>query len=860
MAMETLREKVMVLCYWNGSVKYGPDGVIYEGMPRKKIRVRQKTTLTTLLNGLYPIFGLDKQKSEFKIFGRYPVAVSPDLFMYAHFPVVNDTSLETMLELPSNHPSIKDVELYLEVKSTSNGVIDPAACSSPLESPVSSLKRQRTQQPPEAINYVSHPSVKLERDVGLEVQGVDNIYGWIEDEAGADIGNGSTHGGGGGDGEMTDKNMGSDEVEEQVVNLTVGNDSAHKGLNVPDLEASASACLLDKGVNSSASKPQILSSLWVDDHELHVGLCFKDRDELKKAVAWCSLRGRQKYVVKEVEKDEYTFECIRWKCNWSLQAARMEDHGFVEIIKCSGPHTCCSIEPDNFNVEFAAEEIDSLIRVQPTLTIAELKDWWFDKFGYELETSVMQAAKQEAIKKIYGDWDQSFRVLPKLMAAFQTSNGLLVDWQYDLFPNPEFASFSGVFWAFPQSIEGFHHCRPLIIVDTKDLNGKYPMTLMIAQGLDAGDYYFPLAFAVTKEVSTDSWRWFLTGIREKVTQRKDLCLISSPNQDIVAVVNEPGSLWREPWAYHRFSLEYLCSQFHDVFKDDYLTNLLKQAGNTCQSEELDSYMKDIENKNLAARKWLDQFPQSQWAQAHDSGRRYGTMMGETESFFPVCESFKALGLPVTAIALLLFDEMRTYFKQGRCDSSRANCGDVYTKLVTDKLEEFRTASVTYVVMPLDKGAFQVTEPLKKDGWIVRLSECTCTCGEFQSVKLPCLHALAVCEKLKINPLQYVDDCYTLERLHKTYAATFYHVPEVSAWPEASGVPTLFPPPPVILPPLPPSIVSAINEVNMYSHQSKFHKKTSSRKRRKSYTSPMIRPRGSDKVHRVYIRRKKLNRL
>ncbi|CAL9237465.1 unnamed protein product, partial [Arabidopsis halleri] len=70
---------------------------------------------------------------------------------------------------------------------------------------------------------------------------------------------------------------------------------------------------------------------------------------------------------------------------------------------------------------------------------------------------------------------------------------------------------------------------------------------------------------------------------------------------------------------------------------------------------------------------------------------------------------------------------------------------------------------------------------------------TCTCGKFQSYKFPCLHALAVCEKLKINPLQYVDDCYSVERYCKTYAATFSPVPEVSAWPEASGVPTLFPP-------------------------------------------------------------------
>ncbi|XP_020890819.1 uncharacterized protein LOC110230914 [Arabidopsis lyrata subsp. lyrata] len=780
MAMETLREQVMLLCYTNGCIKYGPDGVYYEGSTPKKIKVKRETKFNTLLNGLYPIFGLAKQRSKIEIFGRYPAVFSPDLFTYIHLPVVNDSSLETMLEVPSNHPSIKNVELYLEVKSISDGVIDPAACSSPLENLGSSLKRQRTQQPQEAIGYVSHPSVKLERGNGLEVQGVDNSNGWIENGADAALGNGSTHGDV--DREMTNKNSGSDRVE-QVVNLTANNDNAD----------------LNKGVESSASKQWSLSSLWVDDHELRVGLCFKDRDELKKAVDWCSIRGRQKCVVRETEKDKYTFECIRWKCKWSLLAARMEEHGLVEITKCHSPHTCCPIGPDNFDVEFAAEEIECLIRVQPTLTIEELRNWWFQKFGDMLATSEMQAAKLKVIKKVFGDWDQSFRVLPKLMAAFHSSNGLLVDWQYDLFPNPEFASFRGVFLAFPQSIEGFRHCRPLIIVDTKDLNGKYPMKLMIASGVEADDCYFPLAFAITTEVSSDSWRWFLNEIREKVTQRKDICLISSPHPDILAVINEPGSRWQEPWAYHRFCLHSLCSQFHDVFQDDYLKKLVDEAGSTNQKEEFDSYMKDIEKKNSVARKWLDQFPRNQWALAHDNGRRYRFMAIDKEDVFAIWESFQSLGLPVTATALLLFDEMRLFFNAGLCDSSgRVKRGDMYTKPVMDKLEDLMTESITHVIMPLEKGAFQVTEPLQNDEWIVRLNECTCTCGKFQSKKFPCLHALAVCEKLKINPLQYVDDCYTLDRLHKTYATSFSSVPEVSAWPEASGVPTLFPP--VILPP------------------------------------------------------------
>ncbi|CAF1907131.1 unnamed protein product [Brassica napus] len=56
-----------------------------------------------------------------------------------------------------------------------------------------------------------------------------------------------------------------------------------------------------------------------------------------------------------------------------------------------------------------------------------------------------------------------------------------------------------------------------------------------------------------------------------------------------------------------------------------------------------------------------------------------------------------------------------------------------------------------------------------------------------------VYTLAVCKKLKLNPLKYVDDCYTFERYYKTYEATFPLVPELSSWPEAHGLPRLFPP-------------------------------------------------------------------
>ncbi|CAA0314026.1 unnamed protein product [Arabidopsis thaliana] len=718
---------VPVFCCWNDCIKDGTNGIYYEGSNYRMTTVKGKTKFNELLDHLYQVTGLDRKRSKFGIIGRYPTDIQAFRVKYKPLPVVDDTSLETMLEITTKHPYIKDIDLYLEVESTSVGVIDPATCSSPSDILGGSSKRQKTDI-----------HVKLERE--------------------------------------TDRNSESDGVVHLVDSSTLNKDSS----------------------SGHVSKP-CMSSLWLDDHEFRVALCFKDGDELKKAVDWCSLKGQQKCVGRETVKDEYIFECIRLKCKWSLGAARMKKHGLVEIIRYTGPHTCHPIELEDFKAEFEAYEIERAVRDNPTQTIAELKKWWKQKFGYVLENLNMRAVKDKAIKRVFGDWDQCFEDFPKLMSAFHSSNGLLVDWKYDLFPNPKFASFCGVFWAFQQSIEGFQHCRPLIVVDTKTLNGEYQLKLMVASGIDAANKSFPLAFAVTKEVSTDSWRWFLTGIREKVTQRKGLCLISSPHPDILAVINETGSQWQEPWAYHRFCLNHFCSQFSLVFPSLYLKSLVRRAGSTSQKEEFVSCMKDIAKSNPEARKWLDQFPQYQWALVHDNGRRYGIMEINAKALFALCKAFELADHVVTGSVLFLFDELRSHFdKSFSCSRISLNCGDVYAEPVMDKLDEFRTSSVTYIVMPVENNAFQVTTPSQKDEWIVRLSDCSCTCGEFQRCKFPCLHALAVCKKLKFNPLQYVDDCYTLERLNKTYAATFSPVPKISAWPEASGVPRLLPP--VIPPP------------------------------------------------------------
>ena len=139
--MET--RKIPVFCYWNGSIKDGPDGPFYqEGSIPRVIRVESKIDLPTFLNDLHRVTGFDKAKFQIDLIGRYPSIVQQSLVKYMRLPIVDNSSLQTMLEVPSYHPSITNVEFYLEVKPLVSPPLRTNASSSDNQA---SLKRCRQE-------------------------------------------------------------------------------------------------------------------------------------------------------------------------------------------------------------------------------------------------------------------------------------------------------------------------------------------------------------------------------------------------------------------------------------------------------------------------------------------------------------------------------------------------------------------------------------------------------------------------------------------------------------------------------------------------------------------------------------------
>ena len=66
------------------------------------------------------------------------------------------------------------------------------------------------------------------------------------------------------------------------------------------------------------------------------------------------------------------------------------------------------------------------MKAEPSITIGALNVKVRDKFSYNVSYKKMWYAKQKAITNIFGDWDTSYRVLPRFIVALEKYNETIV--------------------------------------------------------------------------------------------------------------------------------------------------------------------------------------------------------------------------------------------------------------------------------------------------------------------------------------------------------------------------------------------------------------------------------------------------
>ena len=153
-----------------------------------------------------------------------------------------------------------------------------------------------------------------------------------------------------------------------------------------------------------------------------------------------------------------------------------------------------------------AREIQSIVKRDPTTSIATPYQIVKNKFGYDVHYMRVWETRRKEIEKVFGDWDESYHILSKWLNILKLTNpGTKVVWKTLTFAYVHGnVRFMRVFWAFEACIEGFKICRPLIQIDSTFLYGKYKGKLLITTSVDPNEHIFSLTFEIFEEESIDS--------------------------------------------------------------------------------------------------------------------------------------------------------------------------------------------------------------------------------------------------------------------------------------------------------------------------------------------------------------------
>ncbi|XP_057425602.1 uncharacterized protein LOC130718966 [Lotus japonicus] len=402
-------------------------------------------------------------------------------------------------------------------------------------------------------------------------------------------------------------------------------------------------------------------------------------------------------------------------------------------------------------------QVHGMVAGQPSIPIAAIQERISGELNYQVSYMKAWLVKQRALAQVFGNWENSYNELPRwlgYMSSFSSgSHYYIYTDDYvgaDGLVDGSLRKFRRVFWTFKQCCEAFNYCKPMIQIDDTFLYGRYKGTLLIATTQDGNSNILPIAFAVVEGESLSSWSWFLRLIRQHITQKQGICLISDRHAGIKAAVTNARNGWQPPNAHHVYCIRHIASNFNHKFKNAKLKHELTSP---------------------AIQAWIEGISREKWSLACDiDGRRFGHMT--TNLAESVNKVFKgARNMPITALVKCTYARLVDYFVQrGIAARDQLAARQVYCNKVMVALAKNHEKACAHIVRTynVERTRFEVEEGFNqrthRNGyrWSVRLDLGTCECGRFQAFKYPCDHVIAACARQSINYYDFVDPVYKLE--------------------------------------------------------------------------------------------------
>ncbi|XP_077242633.1 uncharacterized protein LOC143883165 [Tasmannia lanceolata] len=544
--------------------------------------------------------------------------------------------------------------------------------------------------------------------------------------------------------------------------------------------------------NTYTREPMEVDEMVVDElnvgriglEELKVGGIFPNLKVFKNKVREYAIDRRFVFVPVDSKPTKYAVRCKNGSCPFRISGTNYLD--CVRVNRFVPEHTCSSTRSGNDHPlateSWAAETCLGLFPRPGDVTPSSIRAYVKDKWSIILSYTKAFNAKVIIHEIMCGNAEASYRILPAYAQEMEICNPGTIMRVYrtrQLWGSGD-DTFGRLFWSFGPSIRAFSRTvRPLILIDGTHLRGKYKGILLAATTLDGDGGLFPLAFAVVENENFDSWLWFLLLLRQRVMpvdkNNNEFTISSDRMKGLVRAVAEalPGS-------YHSYCIHHLNANLLKTFKSQKLCKLFSRAAYALRESDHKEAMKLIKAKNEKAEKWISEIPKENWANVHFKGARWNVLTtNAAKCFNNVLKG--ARKLPIAALVDHTRWKVQDFFH------FRRKAGAIWKTHLTHRAEKWLDRSCSFGSKFLPRtcswNEYEVLSSTHTDS--VDLEKKTSTCGLFQTMGLPCGHAIAAMRLNKLDRYKYCQDWFLASTYRSTYEEMIHPTLDRTQWPEPS---------------------------------------------------------------------------
>lgn len=157
---------------------------------------------------------------------------------------------------------------------------------------------------------------------------------------------------------------------------------------------------------------------------------------------------------------------------------------------------------------------------------------------------------------------------------------------------------------------------------------------------------------------------------------------------------------------------------------------------------------------------------------------------------PLCRYIlEARELPILAMIKRIFNQLTTRMCNKR-DEALLFTGPICPK-IQKKLDKYIELSNNCYPLEAGDGVYSVAS-MGRD-YIVELQNLACSCQRWNLTGIPCHHAVACMREARLNPVDFVNSCYSVESYNRAYAHFLMPLRDMTEWNHIVQCPNIDPP-------------------------------------------------------------------